>query len=145
MTTWCRLQKLKSDAVGDGRRPRFYLSLNGLLLFPVVRGGIELHVGLRPKPRPPRSVGSSPPTLRSEHTDDELSNLSFCRQTARNGYVVEFSFFGSNVSPFFHTLSATAAILRAKVNRAISARIPFCLEPLNVAAVRLAPATGKRL
>src|SRR6516225_5308056 len=37
ITTWCRLQKLKSDAVGDGRRPRFYLSLNGLLPFPVVR------------------------------------------------------------------------------------------------------------
>ena len=63
ITTWCRLQKLKSDAVGDGRRPRFYLSLNGLLLFPVVRGGIEFYVGLRPKPRPPRSVGSSPSTL----------------------------------------------------------------------------------
>src|SRR5262249_9995301 len=63
ITTWCRLQKLKSAASGDGRRPRFYLSLNGLLLFPVVRGGIELHLGLRPKPRPPRSVGSSPSTL----------------------------------------------------------------------------------
>src|SRR5215467_1756997 len=37
--------------------------------------------------------------MRSEHTDDEVSNLSFCRQTARNGYVVEFSFFGSNFSP----------------------------------------------
>ena len=62
---------------------------------------------------------------RSEHTNDEVSNLSFCRQTARNGYVVDFSFFGSNFSPFFQTISATAAILRAKVNRAISARIPF--------------------
>jgi hypothetical protein len=30
--------------------------------------------------------------MRSEHTDDEVSNLSFCRQTARNGYVIEFSF-----------------------------------------------------
>src|SRR5215471_9474067 len=50
ITTWCRLQKLKSDAAGDGRRPRFYLSLNGLLLFPVVRGGIKFYVGLRPKP-----------------------------------------------------------------------------------------------
>jgi len=67
--------------------------------------------------------------MRSEHTDDEVSNLSFCRQTARNGYVVEFSFFGSNFSPFFQTVSATAAILRAKVNRAISARIPFCWRP----------------
>ena len=48
---------------GDSRRPRFYLSLNGLLLFLVVRGGIEFYVGLWPKPRPPRSVGSSPSTL----------------------------------------------------------------------------------
>jgi hypothetical protein len=31
--------------------------------------------------------------MRSQHTDDEVSNLSFCRQTARNGYVFEFSFF----------------------------------------------------
>src|SRR5215471_4075173 len=67
--------------------------------------------------------------IRSEHTDDEVSNLSFCRQTARNGYVVEFSFFGSNVSPFFQTISATAAILRASVSRAISARIPLCWRP----------------
>jgi hypothetical protein len=65
--------------------------------------------------------------MRSEHTDDEVSNLSFCRQTARNGYVVEFSFFGIERFSFLpHTLSATAAILRAKLNRAISARIPFC-------------------
>ena len=67
--------------------------------------------------------------IRSEHTDDEESNLSFCRQTARNGYVVEFSFLGSNASPSFQTLSATAAILRASVNLAISARIPFCWRP----------------
>src|SRR5262249_40210908 len=50
ITTWCRLQKLKSDAAADDRRPRFYLSLDGLLLFQVVRGGIEYLWGLRPKP-----------------------------------------------------------------------------------------------
>ena len=66
---------------------------------------------------------------RSEHTDNELSNAIPCRRTARNGYVVDFSFFGSNVSPFFQTLSATAAILRASVNRAISVRIPLCWRP----------------
>jgi hypothetical protein len=44
---------------------------------------------------------------------------------ARNGYVVEFSFLGSNATPFFQTINATAAILRASVSRAISARMPF--------------------
>src|SRR5262252_9765286 len=62
---------------------------------------------------------------RSEHTDDELSNSSFCRRTSRNGYVVTFSFFRSNASPFFQTASAVAAIFRASVRRAISGRIPF--------------------
>ena len=95
-----------------------------------MRGGIEFFVGLRPKPLPPGMYRIlTLDLMRSEHTDDEGSNLSFCRQTARNGYVVEFSFFGSNVSPFFQTLSATAAILRAKLNRAISVRIPFCWRP----------------
>src|SRR5215468_8317422 len=45
ITTWRHLQKLKSEAAGNGRRPRFYLSLNGLLLFQVVRGGIEYLLG----------------------------------------------------------------------------------------------------
>src|SRR5262249_47958606 len=62
---------------------------------------------------------------RFEHTNDELSNLSCCRRTSRNGYVVTFSFFGSNASPFFQTASAIAAIFRANVRRAISSRIPF--------------------
>src|SRR5215470_11613380 len=116
------------------------LSLNGLLLFQVVRGGIEFVLGLRLTQLPSWKLGLNPwchrhnriltlDLIRSEHTDDEVSNLSFCRQTARNGYVFDFSFFGSNVSPFFQTLSATAAILRASVNRAISARIPFCSSP----------------
>jgi len=52
--------------------------------------------------------------------------LSSCRQISRNGYVVQFSFFGSNVSPFFQIVSATAAILRASVSRAISLRMPLC-------------------
>ena len=123
----------------DDRRPRFYLSLNGLLLFQVVRGGIEFLLGLRLTQLPSWKLVLKPlatdirirtlDLIRSEHTDDEVSNLSFCRQTARNGYVFEFSFFGSNVSPFFQTLSATAEILRASVNRAISVRIPFCSRP----------------
>ena len=82
--------------------------------------------------------------IRSEHTDDELSNLSCCRQTARNGYVVQFSFFGSNVSPFFQILRAIAAILRARVSRAISARMPFLLQTLQIAAVRLGLTASRR-
>ena len=100
------------------------------MLFQVVRGGIEYPLGLRTKPWGHRLIRIlTLDLIRSEHTDDEVSNLSFCRQTARNGYVVEFSFFGSNASPSFQTLSATAAILRANVNLAISARIPFCWRP----------------
>ena len=36
-----------------------------------------------------------------------------------------FTYSASNASPFFHTCKVMAAILRAKVSRAISARIPF--------------------
>jgi hypothetical protein len=56
-------------------------------------------------------------------------DLSSCRQTIPNGYVVQFSFFGSNVSPFFQILSAMAAILRASVSRAISLRMPLSCKP----------------
>jgi hypothetical protein len=59
---------------------------------------------------------------------DEQPNSSRSRQTARNGYVVLFSFFGSNASPFFHTVKASVAILRARVSRAISGRMPFCFS-----------------
>ena len=104
------------------------------MLFQVVRGGIECPseypLGLRAQAVDHRLIRIlTLDLIRSEHTDDEVSNLSFCRQTARNGYVIEFSFFGSNVSPFFQTLSATAAILRASVKRAISVRIPLCWRP----------------
>src|SRR5206468_3369740 len=34
----------------------------------------------------------------------------------------------SNATPFFQTIKATAAILRASVSRAISARMPFCFN-----------------
>src|SRR5213594_1941533 len=73
----------------------------GLLLFQAVRGGIESVwvFGRRPRPITPRILTLDP--IRSEHTDDERSNLSCCRRIAQNGYVVQFSFLGSNVSPFF--------------------------------------------
>jgi|SRR5262245_29380141 len=65
-------------------------------------------------------VGLFTPTPFRGNTDNELSNPFCCGLTPRNGYVVQFQFvFGSN---------ATAAILRASVSPAISARMPFCLN-----------------
>ena len=92
-----------------------------------MRGGIESVwvFGRSRGPFTPRILTLDP--IRSEYADDERANSSVRRQIARNGYVVHFSFFGSNVSPFFQIVSATAAILRASVNLAISLRIPrFC-------------------
>ena len=94
-----------------------------------MRGGIESDTGLRPEPW--TILPQDPPLDRyvPSRTNDELSNSSQRRQTARNGYVVaQFSFFGSNVSPFFQILSAIAAILRASVRRAISVRMPVCFN-----------------
>jgi hypothetical protein len=109
-------------------RPQFYLSLVGLLLFQVVRGGIEsLWVFSRSCDHSPRGSSPSTPSV-PNHADDERASSSVRRQIARNGYVVQFSFFGSNVSPFFQMVSATAAILRASVSRAISLRMPRCCK-----------------
>src|SRR5579884_517254 len=94
------------------------------MLFQVVRGGIELVWVLG------RSRGPSAPRILTlvlalrAHAEDELSKRSSCRQTARNGYVAQFSFFGSNASPFFQIVNAIAEIFRASVSRAISLRMP---------------------
>src|SRR6059036_398191 len=117
----------------------------GLLLFQAVRGGIESVwvFGRRPRPITPRILTLDP--IRSEHTDDERSNLSCCRRIAQNGYVVQFSFLGSNVSPFFQILSTMAAILRASVKRAISRTHTPLLKILQVGAVGFAlTAAGRR-
>lgn len=100
------------------------------MLFQAVRGGIESVWVLDRSPGPitPRILTLD--LIRSEYTDDDRGcDLSSCRQTIPNGYVVQFSFFGSNVSPFFQILSAMAAILRASVRRAISLRIPLSCKP----------------
>ncbi len=99
------------------------------MLFPVMRGGIEFSwVFDRSRgPFTPRILTLD--LIRSEYLDDERRNSTSCRQIVRNGYVVQFSFFGSNVSPFFQIASVTAAILRASVKRAISLRIPFASRP----------------
>jgi hypothetical protein len=111
------------------RRPWFYSSLKGLLLFQVMRGGIEsLWIFGRSRgPFTPRILTLDP--IRSEYTDDEPLSRSCAGKTFRNGYVIQFSFLGSNVSPSFQILNAIAAILRASVSRAISLRIPFFSRP----------------
>src|SRR5215471_8979916 len=95
------------------------------MLFQAVRGGIEsVWVLERVVDQSPR--GSSPSTLSVPNTPTTIGDdLSSCRQTIPNGYVSQFSFLGSNVSPFFQILSAMAAILRASVSRAISLRMPL--------------------
>ena len=70
-----------------------------------------------------------PRPFRSEHTDDERVESMALPANRRNGYVVQFSFFGSNVSPFFQILRAIAEIFRASVSRAISLRMPFFSNP----------------
>ena len=119
------LQKLKSVWRRFSCRPWFYLSLKRTIAFPGHARGDRVHLGLRPKSWTIHPEDPHPRPYRSESLDDESGNSSSCRQIVRNGYVVQFSFFGSNVSPFFQIVSATAAILRASVKRAISFRIPF--------------------
>jgi hypothetical protein len=114
---------------GRSSRPQFYLSLKGLMLFQVVRGRIAYVLDLGPKswitrlhdPDPrPYTVLSTP--------NDAMSNpiVLPANRSERCYGVVLFSFFGSNVSPFFQMLNAMAAILRARVSLAISARMPVC-------------------
>ena len=86
--------------------------------------------------------------IRSEHTDDEVSNLSFSRQTARNGYVFEFSFFGSNVSPFFQTLSNGGNLARQRQPRHLGphpvlSRYFNCLKLLADSEIRLERQLGQ--
>ena len=99
------------------------------MLFQVVLGGIELAwvLGRSRRPSTPRIL-TLVLAFRA-HAEDELSRVSSCRQTARNGYVAQFSFFGSNASPFFQIVKAIAEIFRAKVSRAISLRMPRPSNP----------------
>jgi len=57
-----------------------------------------------------------------------MSQASRGRRIVRYGYVVLFSSLGSNSFPFFQRINATAAILRAKVIRAMSARMPLFIN-----------------
>ena len=100
----------------------------GLPLFQVVRGGIECNLGLGTcrGPTPPRILTLDP--NRCRQSGDELLRPSRCRRIVCYGDVVVFSCLRSNSFPFFHRIKAIAAILRARVSRAISARMPLCFN-----------------
>lgn len=99
------------------------------IAFPGHARGDRVAMGLRPKPWTNHPEDPHPRPFRSERTDDEQGESIALPANRRNGYVVQFSFFGSNVSPFFQILSAIAEIFRASVNRAISLRMPFFSNP----------------
>ena len=64
--------------------------------------------------------------LRSLHP---RNNDSFPGGFACDYVVAGFSFPASNASPFFHTRSVIATILRASATRAISSPIPLAISP----------------
>ena len=94
------------------------------MLFQVMRGGIEFLWISWPEPWTIRPEDPLPRPCVPSYADDELSEGILAGNIARNGYVAQFSFFGSNASPFFQIVKAIDEILRASVSRAISLRIP---------------------
>jgi len=75
----------------------------------------------------PKEINSRQTT---QQWQDQAQLLCRCssslrRRSTRNDYVVQFSFSESNASPFFQIARARAAIFRANVSRAISARMPL--------------------
>src|SRR5262245_32542939 len=101
------------------------------MLFQVVRGGIEFVWVSWPEPWTIRPEDPLPrpcvPSLTPMTT--YLNELVSPANVARNGYVAQFSFFGSNASPFFQIVNAIDEIFRASVSRAISLRIPRSCNP----------------
>ena len=97
----------------------------GLSLFPVLRGGIETIRVLWTRSVDDK-LGRSSPSIRA--VSCSVGRACSAGSGLENGYGVAFSFLGSNVSPFFQIVRATVAIFRARVSRAISGRIPFCLR-----------------
>ena len=65
---------------------------------------------------------------RSVPANRAYDNLAF-RQALRAQAAFDFRCSASKDSPFFQIFNAMAAILRAKVKRAISGRIPFVSSP----------------
>jgi hypothetical protein len=80
--------------------------------------------------------------IRSEHTDDEVSNLSFCRQTARNGLCHRVQFLRIERFSFLPNSQRNCGNLARQRQARHLGPYPPLQETLNVAAVRLAPATG---
>jgi hypothetical protein len=119
---------LRLQAAG-WRLPTMVLSeTRGLWLFWVVRGGIRCPVRLRLVRR-----GLNPAwilTLEPERSvavgfrDNSALRRRPCAQAA-----CSFTCSASNASPFFHIFSAMAAILRARVSRAISGCMLFFSSP----------------
>ena len=97
----------------------------GLSLFRVLRGGIET-IQCPLDKSVDNNLGRSSPSIRA--VSWSVGRACSAGSGLENGYVVAFSFLGSNVSPFFQIVKATAAIFRARVSRIISGRIPFSLR-----------------
>ena len=76
----------------------------------------------RTQPNPARILTLEPElAARTEKHGMKLAFPAVLRAQA----ACDFRYSASNGSPFFHTCNVMAAILRARVSRAISARIPF--------------------
>ena len=123
------IRKLKKPG-GRCCRPWFYLSLDRANAFPGHARGDRVRVDLWPEPwtiRPedplPRPCVPSTTSMTNDRMGCPAGSI------ARNGYVAQFSFFGSNTSPFFQIVNAIDEIFRASVSRAISLRMPRSCNP----------------
>ncbi len=120
-------------------QPWFYLRLalsaRGLLLFRVIRGGIELSQRLGARGTMAyRAYRYSPSTPSVARTDSSIARstppLDGKGLSTEDAQATrDFSFAASKLSPFFQMVSTTAAILRASVNRAIAGSMPLASKP----------------
>jgi len=103
----------------------------GLMLFRVIRGGIGLtqrlgaiapcaYSAYRYSPSTPNVARTDSPTARSSSPEDG-TGLSTEDVQATCGFI----FSASKLSPFFHSVRMTAAILRASVSRAMVGFMPL--------------------
>lgn len=107
-------------------QPWFYLRLEGLQLFSVVRGGIGLTMRL-PQGTPTEGLDTLPRTraLRESTGQQQGVTLGWHRLSSHAQADCRFNCPGSKRAPFFQTCNTIAAILRAKVSRAIAGFIPL--------------------
>jgi len=116
-------------SVSHLRRPWFYLRLGSLWLFPVIRGGVQLGQILSP---PKESQGlpgvlilTLDPSARRRRFRSAPVHRCGWKSIPLAYLVAAFNFRASNPFPLFHMAKVTAAILRARVSRAISSLIPL--------------------